>query len=196
MNIYEKLQKIKFELLDCNLKKSGKNEFAGFEYYELGDIMPDIIRLCDKYKVCTLISFNERIAILSAYDCEVDVSQDNSVSITSPVATLELKKANAIQALGGVQTYMRRYLYMAMFDIIENDQFDATLGEKEESKEKDKRYCCEDCGAHFKPFADPKMNKWHSAKDAFEQVKKKYGKAICKECREKSKNVQEELKND
>jgi hypothetical protein len=196
MNIYEKLQKIKAELLDCNLKKSGKNKFAGFEYYELGDIMPDIIRLCDKYKVCTVINFSENYAQLKVIDSESnesDESHDNSILISTPTAALELKGANAIQALGGVQTYMRRYLYMAMFDITENDQFDAVTGKKEESKEK--KYCCEECGAQFKPFADPKMNKWHSAKDAFEQVKKKYGKAICKECREKSKNVQEELKN-
>jgi formylmethanofuran dehydrogenase subunit E len=85
---------------------------------------------------------------------------------------------------------------MAMFDITENDQFDAVAGKQGGKKEEPKKYCCEECGAQFKPFSDPKMNKWNSAKDAFDQVKKKYGKAICRECREKSKSAQEELKND
>jgi hypothetical protein len=43
MNIYEKVQKIKLELLEANIKKSGNNKFSGFKYYELGDFMPHII---------------------------------------------------------------------------------------------------------------------------------------------------------
>ena len=128
MNIYEKLQKIKLELLNSNLKKSGKNKFAGFDYFELCDFLPEIIKLCDKYKVCTVIGFNENNATLAAIDCEAEESNKNAVVITAPTAALELKGSNAIQALGGVQTYMRRYLYMAMFDITECDQFDATIG--------------------------------------------------------------------
>lgn len=38
--------------------------------------------------------------------------------------TLELKGANAVQLLGGVETYQRRYLYMTVLDIVEADQFD------------------------------------------------------------------------
>lgn len=38
--------------------------------------------------------------------------------------TLDLKGANAVQTLGGVETYLRRYLYMAMLDIVESDHFD------------------------------------------------------------------------
>jgi hypothetical protein len=50
---------------------------------------------------------------------------------------LELKGCNKIQALGGTETYQRRYLYMSAFDIIENDLFDATSGTKQnESKPK------------------------------------------------------------
>lgn len=37
---------------------------------------------------------------------------------------LELKGANAVQLLGGVETYLRRYLYMTVLDIVEADQFD------------------------------------------------------------------------
>lgn len=185
MNTHEKLQKIKLELLSCNLKKSGKNKFAGFDYYELSDIMPDIIRLCEKYKLYTIVDFHSEQATLTAYDWE-DLNSE-SLTVCSPVVPLEIRGANAIQALGGMQTYLRRYLYIAMFDITENDQFDAVSGKKEEIK----KYCCEDCGAEFKPFTDMKKNKWCSAKDAFEQVKKKYGKAICKDCREKPKGAAE-----
>ena len=57
----------------------------------------------------------------------------------SPMKELSLKGCNDIQALGGVETYSRRYLYLTAFDIIENDMFDAKSGtndneETEESK--------------------------------------------------------------
>lgn len=189
MNIYEKVQKIKVELLDCNLKKSGKNKFAGFEYYELSDIMPDIIRLCDKYKICTMISFDSDYAKLTAFNGERDDTDGRLVVITTPTATLEIKGSNAIQALGGMQTYMRRYLYMAMFDITENDTFDAVSGKTEKIKNQKpdaKKYCCEKCGTEFEPFNDPKTNKWCGASVAYDRIKEKYGTAICKACREKT----------
>jgi hypothetical protein len=188
MNIYEKVQKIKVELLECNLKKSGKNKFAGFEYYELSDIMPDIIRLCDKYKICTSIRFGADTAELAAFDSEGDNAGKDAIIVMTPTVELVIKGSNAIQALGGMQTYMRRYLYMAMFDITESDTFDAVSGKTEKAKTQKpdaKKYCCEKCGTEFEPFNDPKTNKWCGADVAYNRIKKKYGNAICKACREK-----------
>ena len=48
-NVYGKLSKIRLELQNRQLKKSGQNKFAGFKYYELGDILPTINELSDKY---------------------------------------------------------------------------------------------------------------------------------------------------
>lgn len=55
MNIYEKIQKVKEEFLAKNIKKSGQNKFAGFNYYELSDITPPLIELCNKYKLFTAL---------------------------------------------------------------------------------------------------------------------------------------------
>lgn len=77
--------------------------------------MPDIIRLCDKYKICTSITFNKDFAELSAIDCESSESMyASAIKVSSPTTTLELKGSNAVQALAGVQTYLRRYLYIAL----------------------------------------------------------------------------------
>jgi hypothetical protein len=51
MNIYEKLQKIKLELLEANIKKTGENKFSKFKYYELSDFVPEIVKLCEKHKI-------------------------------------------------------------------------------------------------------------------------------------------------
>ncbi|MDR1364884.1 MAG: ERF family protein [Oscillospiraceae bacterium] len=58
------------------------------------------------------------------------------VTVSCPIERLEIRGANAIQNIGGMQTYLRRYLYMAMFDITENDVFDANQGKTEGLKAK------------------------------------------------------------
>jgi hypothetical protein len=95
MNIFEKLQKIKLDLVKANLRKSGNNRFSGFKYYELSDFMPHIIKLCEKYKVCTVIRFNKEFAELLAFDSELEGEQI-PISITSPIEKLEIRGANAI----------------------------------------------------------------------------------------------------
>ena len=70
------------------------------------------------------------MASLTIIDAE---KSDDFVCFTSPIAELELKGCNSIQALGGVHTYLRRYLYMNALEIVEADLFDAVSG-KEEKK--------------------------------------------------------------
>lgn len=146
MNIYEKVQLVKKELSERELKKSGENKFAGFKYYELGDFMPSIIELCEKHKLFTQVTFTNEEGILIIVDAEDanavktenGVLDYNCIRYTSPMRDLELKGANAIQALGGVQTYLRRYLYMNAFDIVEADMFDSVDFEKKKRAKKEK----------------------------------------------------------
>ena len=121
MNIYQKIQLVKLELAQRELKKSGENKFSGFKYYELGDILPSIIELCNKHDLFTQITFTETQGVLNIIDCapeKKDNDNDNAeyrvVQYTSPLKDLELKGANAIQALGGVETYLRRYSLQAI----------------------------------------------------------------------------------
>lgn len=125
INIYQKMQAIKEELLEMNLKKSGENKFANFSYYELSDFLPQIIKLCNKYNLFTQINFNKEDGTLTIIDAE---EPNSKVEYITPTEELELKGCNKIQALGGTQTYLRRYLYMNAFDITENDLFDNIAG--------------------------------------------------------------------
>lgn len=125
MNIYEKMTKAKKMLLEANLKKSGENKFAGFKYYELADITPKIIEVCGDLKLHTQISFDKDYATLVITNIE---KIEEQLTYQSPMKELSLKGCNDIQALGGVETYSRRYLYLTAFDIIENDMFDAKSG--------------------------------------------------------------------
>lgn len=132
-NLYYKIQMVKEEFLNKGIKKSGKNKFAGFDYFELSDIVPAIIELCNKYKIFTAFRFNKDEAILEI----VNIEKPSEVQVySSPMEELELKGCNKIQALGGTETYQRRYLYMAAFDIIENDMFDSVSGSKQSEEKK------------------------------------------------------------
>lgn len=133
MNIYEKMQLAKKEFLEANVKKSGKNKFAGYTYYELADILPVLINICDKLKIFTAVSYGNNEAKLEIINVE---NPEEKIYYSSPMRELELKGCNQIQALGGVETYQRRYLYMSAFDIVENDMFDSLSAEQNEEKPK------------------------------------------------------------
>lgn len=126
-NIYKKIQATKKRLLEANLKKSGENDFSHYKYYELADFLPTLIKICDEEGLFTGIRFDDTFAYLDIVNIE---KPEEKVTYTSPMRALELKGANAVQALGGVETYSRRYLYMAAFDIVENDMFDSTTAEE------------------------------------------------------------------
>ena len=133
MSIWKKIQFVKQKLLESNLKKTGENKFSGFKYYELSDFTPTIVNLCNEVGLFTKFSFDNNVATLTIINSD---KNDQVEEYTSPMRDLQLKGCNDIQALGGVETYSRRYLYMSAFDIVENDMFDATAGsEKNQSKD-------------------------------------------------------------
>ena len=72
------------------------------------------------------ISFDNEFATLVIYDTD----SENNLKFTSPMRDLDLKGCNAIQALGGAETYSRRYLYLTAYEIVENDMSDAVSGKE------------------------------------------------------------------
>ncbi len=127
MNIYKKLQTCRKELQALPIKESGNNKFAGYTYMELGDFLPHIVDLCDAHGLCTVISFGD-MATLTIVNSD---KPEEKILFTSPMSTAELKGCHAIQNLGAVETYLRRYLYVAAFDIVEHDALDSTQGKDE-----------------------------------------------------------------
>lgn len=136
MNVYSKLQTARVRLQESNLKKSGENKFAGFKYFELGDFLPSINKIFDELKLSSFINFTKEEAKLIIINSE---KVDETIEFTCPVVDLTLKGANAIQNLGGTQTYLRRYLYINALEIVEDDEFDAVIGkESKDNKSENK----------------------------------------------------------
>lgn len=122
MTIYEKICDAKLALQNAGLKKSGKNTFANYDYFELSDFLPTIIKLEHEMKFMCAISFDKELATLSIIDCESPAKVD----FTSPMASANLKGMHDVQNMGAVQTYIRRYLYVNAFEIVESDALDGT----------------------------------------------------------------------
>ena len=130
--IYEKLQQARIELQNKKLKKSGKNGYSGFTYYELSDFLPVINQIFYDLKLFSNFSIENQEAKLTITDWE-----DNTKEVfTSPIESLELKGCTRIQALGGIHTYMKRYLYLNALEIVESDLLDPLAGTLEEVKTK------------------------------------------------------------
>jgi len=124
MSVYKKLQQARLVLQNTKLSKSGKNKFAGYEYFELGDFLPQIQKICADVGLCGVVSFNTDMAYLTIHDTETD----GFVTFTSPMSSAALKGCHDVQNLGAVQTYLRRYLWTNAFEIVEHDALDATTG--------------------------------------------------------------------
>ncbi|WP_300902290.1 ERF family protein [uncultured Clostridium sp.] len=135
MNVFEKLQSVRVKLQEREIKKSGKNKFSGYDYFELADILPAINELMNENKLCSYISYTTDVATLTIVNSE---KVDEQIVFTSPMATAQLKGCHAIQNLGAVQSYLRRYLYLTAFEIVEADVLDATSGKEEESPKNNK----------------------------------------------------------
>ena len=124
MSVYKKLQEARILLQNTKLNKSGKNKFAGYEYFELGVFLPQIQNICKNVGLCGVLSFNHDMAYLQI----TDVEDGTSVMFTSPMSSAALKGCHDVQNLGAVQTYLRRYLWTNAFEIVEHDALDATMG--------------------------------------------------------------------
>ena len=128
--VHLKLMRARLMLQDKQLKKSGHNKFAGYQYFELGDFIPTINEIFFEVGLCGVVSYDSEIASLTI----TDVEDGTNIVITSPMADANLKGCHPIQNLGAVETYTRRYLWVTAMEIVEHDALDSSAPLKEEKK--------------------------------------------------------------
>lgn len=149
MSVYKKLMEARTKLQSMKLKKSGKNGFAGYEYFELADFLPQVQTIFGQVGLCGVVSYEHEIAKLTITNIEDPKDQ---IVITSPMSEANLKGCHPVQNLGAVETYQRRYLWVTAMEILEHDALDSTVTEEKPEK----------------PVLTPENKmKWSSAKVAF-----------------------------
>lgn len=132
MNVFEKLNEARIRFQNANVKKSGKNSYAGYTYYELADILPAINKIAQELKFSCIVNFTPDLATLDFVDCE----KNEKITFTSPMSEASLKGCHPVQNLGAVETYIKRYLYQNCFEIVEADALDGTMNPAEEKPTK------------------------------------------------------------
>jgi hypothetical protein len=123
MSIHKKLSDVREHFHKLELKKTGHNKFAGYKYFELGDFLIPALKVLKIYGVVSVISFGKEVATLRLIDID---KPDDFIEIASPMSSAALKGAHEIQNLGAVQTYLRRYLWVAALEIVEHDAIDSS----------------------------------------------------------------------
>ena len=133
-NVYQKLLEARVLFMEEDVKKSGKNMKMSYKYFELQDIVPVATPIFQKVGLLPAVTFTETEATMTIFDVD---SPDHFIVFTSPMKEIEPivstktggEVTNAIQRLGSVETYQRRYLYMIALDIVESDSIEPLTGD-------------------------------------------------------------------
>jgi hypothetical protein len=131
MNVYQKLNDARHKFHSQELKKSGHNKFAGYQYFELGDFVVPALAIFKEVGLTSVISFGADQAVMQIINTD---KPEESIYITSPMSEANLKGCHPVQNLGAVQTYTRRYLWVAALEIVEHDALDSSKPIEEKKK--------------------------------------------------------------
>jgi hypothetical protein len=123
MNVYQKLNDARHKFHSTELKKSGHNKFAGYKYFELGDFIVPALSIFDEVGLTSVISFGKESADMRIINTD---KPEEMIVIESPMSEANLKGCHPVQNLGAVQTYIRRYLWVAALEIVEHDALDSS----------------------------------------------------------------------
>ena len=136
MSVYKKLQEARVKLQSLKISKGGRNDYAKYSYLELKDFLPEIQDICYQVGLCGIVSFTQDLAYLTIHEIE----GEGFITFTSPMSSAALKGCHEVQNLGAVQTYLRRYLWVNAFEIVEHDALEPLVGipDKEPSPIKNK----------------------------------------------------------
>ena len=131
-NVYQKLLEARVLFMEEDVKKSGKNMNMSYKYFELQDIVPVATPIFQKVGLLPVTTFTDEVALMTIIDVD---NPSDCINFSSPmreIAPIVSKSGsevtNAIQRLGSVETYQRRYLYMVALDIVESDSIEPMTG--------------------------------------------------------------------
>ncbi len=133
-NVYQKLLDARILFMEQDVKKSGKNMKMSYKYFELQDIVPVANPIFMSVGLLPVTTFDNDLATMTIINVE---NPADYIVFTSPMRDIEPiisaktggEVTNAIQRLGSVETYQRRYLYMIALDIVEADAIEPLTGD-------------------------------------------------------------------
>lgn len=122
----ERIISIRVKLQNSKLKKSGKNKFAGFDYFELSDFLPRLNELMLEEGINDLFTIEGDEAKLTLLRGEEEQTYKMPfVMFNVPVNKSGQPSMQEIQYIGALNTYYKRYLYINALGISECEVIDS-----------------------------------------------------------------------
>lgn len=183
--IMKKLLEARIKFAQANVNKTGKGVIDGNEYtfYTLNDIIPTKNNIFKELGMVDIITYNNQEAKLELFDTD-DLKE--SITFTSPMPNdLRSVNLNQMMAIGGCQTYQRRYLYVTALDISEPDHVEN--GREKAETEKSDNSSEEKTEKTSKP-APKKQTKKKSTKATKEETPEKEEKPTAVKTEDNSKD--------
>lgn len=155
-NLNESIIEIRVKLQNAKLKKSGKNKFAEFDYFELADFLPKLNELMLEEKINDRFYIKDGYAILEIQKGdEIATYQMPFVLFETPLTFKKDKNGNLlkdkngeyiqvpsmqdIQYLGALNTYYKRYLYLNAFGITDGEIIDSMNNDDLQEKKPERK---------------------------------------------------------
>lgn len=185
-NLNDSIISIRVSLQNLKLKKSGKNKFAGFEYYELADFLPALNELMQKENINDQFTIENDMAILILRKGEESQEYKMPFKIFDTPLNKDGKPSmQDIQYLGALNTYYKRYLYLNAFGITDGEIIDSmdTSDLKEVDKTDYRQLLIDFCNSKNIDMTEvAKKNKLNakSSQNAFKKVLESLGAEECK----------------
>lgn len=133
----QRYHKVKKELMEAALKRTGYNKNKGYYYFQLADFLPTLLSLEEKYGIADLITFEHDKATIRLYDA-TEESVEPVITCAMPFPKdFNEADTNKMKLLGGAETYCRRYLYFTVFNMSVQDvaELKTDMEEQEQAEE-------------------------------------------------------------
>lgn len=124
MNVYARLLEARRIFHSKEITKSGWNDYSKYHYFQLADFVKELISIFQNVGLLSHVWFTKEMAYMDI----ININNPNErITFSSPMAGAQLKGTHEIQQIGAVETYQRRYLYLAALDIVEHDGIDSAV---------------------------------------------------------------------
>ena len=126
--IHEKLIEARKEFHSNEIKKTGWNDYSKYHYFEFSDFAVPAMDILAEQGLIAIISFETELATMTV----TDVKTGEFITITSPMSEAKLKACQPVQSMGACQSFVSRYLYTTLFQIVEHEAIEMQTGAPEQ----------------------------------------------------------------
>lgn len=131
MSIYQKLSLARQELAKKKIVADTKG--YNYNYIDLPQIESAVSEACIKAGIIATMTFTDRVKMIIT-----DLEDNSTCCFESPIVDPSMAHINdkqPIQNVGGLMTYMRRYMYMMVFAISEHDAVEEVGSEQQKNED-------------------------------------------------------------